>query len=277
MKFTKMHGCGNDYVYVNCLEEQIKDRNAFAEKVSDRHFGIGADGLICIDPSEVADFKMDMYNADGTQGQMCGNGIRCVGKYVYDYGLSDQLEITIETLGGIKTLYLHVHDGTVDSVKVCMGKPVFCPLEIPVCSDGNDFIMQRIEINDRVLEISCVSMGNPHGVIFVDDVDALDLDEIGPLIENYSLFPERINVEFVQVVDDTCLKMRVWERGSGETLACGTGTCACLVISALLNKTQNHASVLVRGGKLEIEWDRETDLVYMTGPASTVFDGYIKE
>lgn len=277
MKFTKMHGCGNDYVYVNCLEQNISDRANLSLKISDRHFGVGSDGLICIDVSEIADFKMDMYNSDGSQGKMCGNGIRCVGKFVYDYGLTDKTVITVETLGGIKTLYLHVNDGTVDSVSVCMGQPIFQPSVIPVLADGEIFLSQSIEINGKSWDVNCVSFGNPHAVTFAEDVDALDLTEIGPMLESHPLFPEKVNVEFVQVINDDQLKMRVWERGSGETLACGTGACASLVISALLKKTNNKAVVQVRGGELEIEWDRDANLVYMTGPASIVFEGETKE
>lgn len=277
MKFTKMHGCGNDYVYVNCITETIRDRGAFAKKVSDRHFGVGSDGLICIDSSDVADFKMDMYNSDGSQGKMCGNGIRCVGKYVYDHGLTDKTVITVETLGGIKKLYLHVENDVVESVRVCMGSPEFRPAQIPVLAEGDSFLSQSVEALGKSWTVSCVSMGNPHAVIFVENVDVLILSEIGPQIEQHALFPERTNVEFVQVADDNLLKMRVWERGSGETLACGTGTCASLVISALLGKTKNNAVVQVRGGELRIEWDRVSNLVFMTGPATTVFEGEIKE
>jgi len=277
MKFTKMHGCGNDYVYVNCITETIHDRGAFAKKVSDRHFGVGSDGLICIDSSDVADFKMDMYNSDGSQGKMCGNGIRCVGKYVYDHGLTDKTVITVETLGGIKTLYLQVENDVVESVRVCMGSPEFRPAQIPILAEGDSFLSQSVETKGKNWTVSCVSMGNPHAVIFVENVDSLNLSEIGPQIEQHALFPERTNVEFVQVVNDKLLKMRVWERGSGETLACGTGTCASLVISALLGKTKNNAVVQVRGGELRIEWDRVSNLVFMTGPATTVFEGEIKE
>lgn len=277
MKFTKMHGCGNDYVYVSCIADTITDRNSFAKKISDRHFGIGSDGLICIELSDVADFKMDMYNSDGSQGKMCGNGIRCVGKYVYDYGLTDKTTITVETLGGIKTLYLQVKNDVVESVKVCMGSPEFHPVRIPVSAEGDSFLSQGLDVDGRTWNVSCVSMGNPHAVVFVEDVDGMNLSDIGPQIEKHTLFPERTNVEFVQVINDKLLKMRVWERGSGETLACGTGACASLVISAFLGKTNHKAIVRVRGGELEIEWERESDLVYMTGPAAIVFEGEIKE
>jgi len=277
MKFTKMHGCGNDYIYVNCFEQEIADRNATAKRISDRHFGIGSDGMICIDPSDVADFRMDMYNADGSQGRMCGNGIRCVGKFVYDYGMTDKEVITVETLGGIKTLYLNVVDGAVESVRVCMGEPGFHPDCIPVAADGDDFIRRPVEVCGKVWEMTCVSMGSAHAVTFVDDVDSLDLEKIGPHFENHPLFPERINTEFVQVIDDSHLKMRVWERGSGETLACGTGSCATLVTAALCGRSGNKTTVLLRGGALDIEWDRESNLIYMSGPAAIVFEGEIKD
>ena len=247
MKFTKMHGCGNDYVYVNTILQKIDDRNAFAKKVSDRHFGVGADGLICIDSSDVADFKMDMYNCDGSRGKMCGNGIRCVGKFVYEYGLTDKTTVTVETLGGIKILYLHVKDHVVESVKVCMGEPGFHAADIPVSIESDTVLGYCLEIDGIQWVVSCVSMGNPHAVIFVEDTESLDLGKIGPLIEQHPMFPERTKVEFVQIVNRDCLKMRVWERGSGETLACGTGTCAALVISALFGYTNSKANVHVRG------------------------------
>lgn len=275
MKFTKMHGCGNDYVYVNCLEEVIEDRSLTAVKVSDRHFGIGSDGLICIDPSDVADFKMDMYNADGSQGKMCGNGIRCVGKYVYDYGLTDKTCITVETLAGIKELELSVVDHKVESVRVCMGKPDFTSSNIPVVYDKETAVEVNVSIQGRDYTLTCVSMGNPHAVIFVDDVESIDLPQIGPLFENHSIFPERINTEFVQVLENGDLRMRVWERGSGETLACGTGTCAALAAAVVCGKTSRSANVYVKGGVLSIEWSTKDDMIYMTGPAEIVFEGQI--
>ena len=275
MKFTKMHGCGNDYVYVNCLEEVIEDRSLTAVKVSDRHFGIGSDGLICIDPSDVADFKMDMYNADGSQGKMCGNGIRCVGKYVYDYGLTDKTCITVETLAGIKELALSVVNHKVESVRVCMGKPDFTSSNIPVVSDKETAVDVNVSIQGRDYTLTCVSMGNPHAVIFVEDVESIDLPQIGPLFENHSIFPERINTEFVQVLENGDLRMRVWERGSGETLACGTGTCAALAAAVVCGKTSRSANVYVKGGVLSIEWSAKDDMIYMTGPAEIVFEGQI--
>ena len=275
MKFTKMHGCGNDYIYVNCFEEQIDDRCKTAERISDRHFGIGSDGMICIDPSEVADFKMDMYNADGSQGKMCGNGIRCVGKYVYDYGMTDKTCITVETLGGIKTLHLNVEDGAVRTVRVCMESPILVPAQIPVLFDGDTVVAQPIEVCGKEWEITCVSMGSAHAVTFVDDVDSMELDRIGPHFEYHERFPERINTEFIQVLDRNNIKMRVWERGSGETLACGTGSCASVVACVLNDKTDNRVTVHARGGKLDIEWERDKNLIYMTGPAEIVFEGEI--
>ena len=275
MKFTKMHGCGNDYVYVNCLDEVIEDRSLTAVKVSDRHFGIGSDGLICIDPSDVADFKMDMYNADGSQGKMCGNGIRCVGKYVYDYGLTDKTCITVETLAGIKELELSVVNHKVESVRVCMGKPDFTSSNIPVVSDKETAVEVNVSIQGRDYTLTCVSMGNPHAVIFVEDVESIDLPQIGPLFENHSIFPERINTEFVQVLENGDLRMRVWERGSGETLACGTGTCAALAAAVVCGKTSRSANVYVKGGVLSIEWSAKDDMIYMTGPAEIVFEGQI--
>jgi len=274
MKFTKMHGLGNDYVYVNCFEEQITDRPALAKRISDRHFGIGSDGLICIGPSERADFLMDMYNTDGSKGQMCGNGIRCVGKYVYDNGLTDQETITVESGGEIKTLRLNVKDGTVRTVQVNMGTPVLHPRMIPMVADGVDFINRPIEVLGKEYRITAVSMGNPHAVTFLSNVDSLDLPLIGPDFERHPLFPERVNTEFVQVLDRHTLKMRVWERGSGETLACGTGASASVVAGVLNGLCDERARVRLLGGDLLIHWDREeTGDVFMTGPAETVFVG----
>lgn len=276
MYFTKMHGCGNDYVYVDCINQTVENRNDLAVRVSDRHFGIGADGLICIDSSNVADFKMDMYNADGSQGSMCGNGIRCVGKFVYDYGLTDKEYITVETLSGIKTLHLNLCDGRVDTVRVCMGEPVFDSSAIPVLTDNEKCLNQTVLIANREWKISCVSMGNPHAVVFVDDLESLDLMKIGPQFERNPMFPNRINTEFIQVMSDDRLKMRVWERGSGETFACGTGACASVVIATLNNFVKNCAIVELRGGNLKVEWDQGSNLVYMTGPAEIVFEGQLK-
>ena len=275
MKFTKMQGLGNDYVYVNCFEEKIENPPAVARYVSDRHFGIGSDGLIMINPSEVADFEMEMYNADGSRGEMCGNGIRCVAKYVYDYGLTDKTQISVETLGGIKYLDLTVEDGKVVLVKVDMGKPELKSDLIPIISENEKVIDEPIEVDGKVYHMTGVSMGNPHTVIYVDDVKNLDLEKIGPKFENHERFPKRINTEFVRCSDRNTVEMRVWERGSGETLACGTGACAVAVASILNNLTDTRVTVKLLGGDLQIEWDREKNHVFMTGPAKVVFDGVI--
>lgn len=275
MKFTKMHGLGNDYVYVNCFEEKIDNPPAVARFVSDRHFGIGSDGLIMINPSKTADFEMEMYNADGSRGEMCGNGIRCVAKYVYDYGLTDKTQISVETLGGIKYLDLTVEDGKVSLVKVDMGKPELEADLIPIISKREQVIDEPIEVDGKEYHMTGVSMGNPHAVIYVDDVKGLDLEKIGPKFENHERFPKRINTEFVHCIDRQTVEMRVWERGSGETLACGTGACAVAVSSILNNLTDTQVTVKLLGGDLQIEWDREKDRVFMTGPATVVFDGVI--
>jgi diaminopimelate epimerase len=275
MKFTKMQGLGNDYVYVNCFEEKIENPPAVARYVSDRHFGIGSDGLIMINPSEVADFEMEMYNADGSRGEMCGNGIRCVAKYVYDYGLTDKTQISVETLGGIKYLDLTVEDGKVVLVKVDMGKPGLKSDLIPIISENEKVIDEPIEVDGQVYHMTGVSMGNPHTVIYVDDVKNLDLEKIGPKFENHERFPKRINTEFVHCIDRNTVEMRVWERGSGETLACGTGACAVAVASILNNLTDTRVTVKLLGGDLQIEWDQKKNHVFMTGPAKVVFDGVI--
>lgn len=270
-----MHGLGNDYVYVNCFEEKIDNPPAVARFVSDRHFGIGSDGLIMINPSKTADFEMEMYNADGSRGEMCGNGIRCVAKYVYDYGLTDKTQISVETLGGIKYLDLTVEDGKVSLVKVDMGKPELEADLIPIISEREQVIDESIEVDGKEYHMTGVSMGNPHAVIYVDDVKGLDLEKIGPKFENHERFPKRINTEFVHCIDRQTVEMRVWERGSGETLACGTGACAVAVSSILNNLTDTQVTVKLLGGDLQIEWDREKDRVFMTGPATVVFDGVI--
>ena len=273
MKFTKMQGLGNDYVYVNCFEEKVENPSEVAIRVSDRHFGIGSDGLILIKPSSVADFEMEMYNADGSRGEMCGNGIRCVAKYVYDYGLTDKTGISVETLGGIKYLELTVEEGKVKLVKVDMGRPELSPARIPVVARGDAAIDEPIKVGDATYRMTCVSMGNPHAVVFVDDVDGLPIEKIGPLFENHPLFPDRINTEFVKVVDENTVQMRVWERGSAETLACGTGACAVAVACSLNGLTGDEVTVKLLGGDLQVHWDKERDAVFMTGPAEVVFDG----
>lgn len=275
MKFTKMQGLGNDYVYVNCFEEKIENPSELAVKVSDRHFGIGSDGLILIRPSEVADFRMTMFNADGSESEMCGNGIRCVGKYVYDYGLTDKTEVSVETLAGIKYLKFIIKDGKVDMVTVNMGEPILKPELVPVVGEGDAVIDSPIEVAGKEYKMTCVSMGNPHSVVFVDDVDNFPLHEVGPLFEHHKAFPRRVNAEFCQVIDRTHAKMRVWERGTGETLACGTGTCATAVACILNGKTEDEVTITLLGGDLIIRWDREKNVIYMTGPARVVFDGEI--
>ena len=270
-----MQGCGNDYIYVNCFTETVPDPSRAAIRLSDRHFGIGGDGLVLICPSEVADFCMEMYNADGSRSEMCGNAIRCVGKYVRDRGLTDKIELTIETRAGIKTLWLNVADGAVETVRVCMGSPEFRPEKIPVAAAGETFLEQPIDVLGETWIVSSVNTGNPHCVTYVDDAMALDFPRIGPAFENHAVFPARANIEFVEVVDERTLRVRVWERGSGETLACGTGATAALAVTARLGKCGDAADVLLRGGKLHIAWDRTQDLLYMTGPAAFVFDGTV--
>ena len=276
MKFTKMHGIGNDYVYVNCFEETVKDPNKTSRFVSDRHFGIGSDGLILIKPSDVADFEMDMYNSDGSQGAMCGNGIRCVAKYVYDYGLTDQTQISINTKSGIKYLDLTVEDGKVALVKVNMGAPDTIAKNIPIVSDKEQVIDEPILVDGKEYRMTGVSMGNPHAVVYIDDVKGLDIEKIGPKFENHKVFPDRVNTEFCKVLDDHTVEMRVWERGAGETLACGTGACAVAVASILNGYTKEEVTIKLLGGDLKIFWDRKENLVYMTGPATVVFDGEIE-
>lgn len=275
MKFTKMHGIGNDYVYVNCLKEEVSNPAEVAKLVSDRHFGIGSDGLILIRPSDVADFEMEMYNADGSHGAMCGNGIRCVAKYVYDYGLTDKAQIAIVSGGSIKYLDLTVEDGKAVQIKVNMGPAILDAKEIPVIYNKTEVINEPIDVNGITYHMTCISMGNPHAVVFVDDVKGLAIEAIGVQFEHHSCFPDRVNTEFVRVLDEHTVEMRVWERGSGETLACGTGACAAAVASILNGHVQGPVTVKLLGGDLFIEWDQETNQVYMTGPAATVFEGEI--
>ena len=273
MKFTKLHGCGNDYVYVNLFEETIENPAELSIEISDRHFGIGSDGLITIGPSEVADFRMRIYNADGSEAEMCGNGIRCVAKYVYDHKLTDKTEITVESGAGIKTLKLFVEDGKVAQVRVDMGEPILTPDLIPVVADGEKVIDEEIEVCGKIWKMTCVSMGNPHAVIFVDDVENFELEKYGPHFENHPRFPKRTNTEFVKVISRNEASMRVWERGSAETWACGTGTCATAMACILNGLTDNKVLVHLRGGDLTIEYDEETNHVFMTGPATEVFNG----
>lgn len=274
MKFTKMHGLGNDYIYVNCLEEKIADRSAMAQRVSNRNFGVGSDGLICVDPSTRADFTMDMYNSDGSWGRMCGNGVRCFGKFVYDSGLTDKTAITVESGGEVYELQLNVEAGKVSSVRANLGPPVFDPKKIPLATEAADYINGPIEVLGKQYLITCLSFGSSHAVTFVPDTDSLDLNLIGPAFEHHPFFPDRINTEFIKVLDRKTLKMRVWERGSGETLACGTGASASVVAGVLNGLCEPTATVKLLGGDIFIEWDREkTGCVFMTGPAAAICTG----
>lgn len=278
MKFSKMHGIGNDYIYVNCFEEKVSEPEKISVVLSDRHKGIGSDGLVLIMPSEIADFRMRIFNADGSEAMMCGNATRCIGKYVYDMGLTDKTEVTLETNSGIKYLKLFLSDGKVDMVTVDMGKAILVPRDIPVDSDLESFVSQPLEVGGKEYKVTCVSMGNPHAVIFTEGIDSLELEKIGPLFENHKLFPNRINTEFVEVIDSHTLKMRVWERGSGETFACGTGTCATVVAAVLNGICPKDEEVLVhlRGGDLRIIWKND-GTVLMTGPAEYVFEGNVSD
>lgn len=276
MEFTKMQGCGNDYLYVNGFTQKVADKPAFVKKVSDRHFGVGGDGVIFINPSPIADFEMEMYNADGTRAEMCGNGIRCVAKFVYDKGLTDKTSISIASFGAVKNIELFVEADKVKSVKVNMGSPELSPEKIPVLSEKESVIDETITVCGKEYRMTCVSMGNPHAVVFVDDVENLKIQEIGPHFENHVCFPNRTNTEFVKVLDKNTVQMRVWERGTGETLACGTGCCATVAACVLNGLTGDKVTVKVLGGELFIEWDRKENVIYMTGPATTVFEGKIE-
>ena len=275
MKFTKLHGCGNGYIYVNLFEEKLDNPAEMSIKVSDHHFGIGSDGLITIGPSEIADFAMRIYNADGSEAEMCGNGIRCVGKYVYDHGLTDKTEIAVESGAGIKYLTLNVENGKVATVCVDMGEPIFVPQEIPVVAEGDIVIDEPISVGGVEWKMTCVSMGNPHAVVFVDDVKTFELEKYGPLFENHERFPKRTNTEFVHVISRTEADMRVWERGSGETWACGTGACAAVVAACENGNCRKGDEITVKliGGDLKIRYTDET--IFMTGNADKIFDGEI--
>lgn len=282
MKFTKMHGCGNDYVYINGIQEQVAPdkKPELVRRLSDRHFGIGGDGVIFINQGKTAEFEMEMYNADGSRAQMCGNGIRCVAKYVYDYGLTDKTSITIESFGSVKYLELSVGaDNKVERVRVNMGAPILKAADVPVRSDNERVVNEEIIVQDKAYKMTCVSMGNPHAVVFVEniaDMRDFDLESVGPYFEHHERFPERTNTEFVRVIDKNNVQMRVWERGTGETLACGTGCCATAVAAVLNGLTDTCVNVHVLGGVITCEWDRENNTVYMTGPAATVFDGEVE-
>ena len=273
MKFTKMQGAGNDYIYINGFEAIPPHLSSLAVKMSDRHFGVGSDGLVMIVPSKTCDFGMRMFNADGTEAEMCGNAARCVGKYLYDHGMTDKTELNLETLAGVKRIYLTVAHGRVTSVKVDMGEPRLLPGDLPVLLPGDRVVAQPIEVCGHRFSMTCVSMGNPHAVIFLDDLQAYDLHAIGRAIEHHELFPRRTNVEFVKVLAPDVLQMRVWERGAGETLACGTGACASLVAAVLNDRSRRAATLRLVGGDLQIEWDETSNHVFMTGDAVTVFEG----
>ncbi len=277
MKFTKMHGCGNDYIYINGMTETIpqEEKPALVKRVSDRHFGIGGDGVIFINASDVADFEMEMYNADGSRAEMCGNGIRCVAKYVYDNGLTNKTDISVTSCGRIMFLRLFLKNRKVDTVRVNMGVPELSAEKIPVLCDKERAVDEPIVVAGKEYKMTCVSMGNPHAVVFVDDVMGLELPKIGPYFENHERFPKRTNTEFVEILDRSTVKMRVWERGTGETLACGTGSCATVIACILNGLTDDTVTVKLIGGDLEITWDRSSNLVFMTGPAATVFEGEI--
>ena len=281
MKFTKMEGCGNDYIYVNGFEEQISasEKPEMVRRLSDRHFGIGGDGVIFINPAEEADFEMEMFNADGTRAEMCGNGIRCVAKFVYDKGLTDAEQISVVSAGQIKYLDLTVEGktqtsrGSVSKVRVNMGSPILQPEQVPVIAEGEQAVDEPIIVQGKEYRMTCVSMGNPHAVVFLENVKDLQIEQIGPYFENHERFPRRTNTEFVEILDRQNVFMRVWERGTGETLACGTGCCATAVACVLGGLTDDKITVKVLGGEIIVEWDRENNVVYMTGPAATVFDG----
>lgn len=273
MRFTKMHGIGNDYIYVNCFEEIVENPRELAIAMSKPHFGVGADGLVLIEPSDTADFGMRIFNADGSEAQMCGNASRCIGKYVYERGMTEKTEIMLRTLGGLRPLKLTVENGVVTKVRVDMGSPELNPRLIPVDLPGEMVLNHRIQAAGHTYQITCVSMGNPHAVMFVDDPDIINLPVVGPPIETHPLFPQRINVEFVRVIRRNLLQMRVWERGTGETMACGTGACASLVAAVLQGKADREATVQLLGGDLQVSWSTEDNHVYQEGPAEFVFDG----
>lgn len=276
MKFTKMHGIGNDYIYINGFEEQLENPGELSIRLSDRHKGVGSDGLVIILPSSKADFRMQMFNADGSEAEMCGNAARCIGKYVYEKGLTDKTELTLETLAGIKTLQLFLDDrNNVVSVTVDMGKPVLEAEKIPTTLPGKQIVNFPVSFDGINYAITCVSMGNPHTVIFTENIGNMDIEKIGKKIENAPIFPRRTNVEFIEVIDKSRIKMRVWERGSGETMACGTGACASVVAGVLNGLVSRKATVELLGGNLEIEWNENDEHVYLTGPAETVFEGEI--
>ncbi len=276
MKFTKMHGISNDYIYINGATEKIYNPSDVAIKLSDRHTGIGSDGIVMILPSKTCDFRMRMFNSDGSEAEMCGNASRCVGKYVYDKGLTKKTKVSLETLAGKKILNLHVVDGKVDMVTVDMGEPILRGVDIPTIFDLPTVVSQPIVVSGKKVLTTCVSMGNPHSVVYVEDVDSLDLEKIGPSYECHPAFPHKTNTEFVEIISRNEVKMRVWERGAGETMACGTGACAVAVASVLNGFTDRDVRVKLRGGDLQIKWDDDDNHVYMTGPATTVYEGDVE-
>ncbi|MDL2299597.1 diaminopimelate epimerase, partial [Bacteroides sp. OttesenSCG-928-E20] len=273
---TKMHGIGNDYVYIDCLNEQINHPEKLAITISDRHKGIGSDGLVLIMPSDVADFRMRMFNPDGTESQMCGNASRCIGKYVFDKGHTHSTHLSLETKAGIKYLQLYPENGKVKQVCVDMGEPILCSENIPVIPFGEKIINRTTNFDPEQYDITCVSMGNPHAVIFSSEIKNIALEYIGKKIESAEIFPERTNVEFVEIVSPQKANVRVWERGTGETQACGTGACAVLVAGVLTGRLERKATIGLPGGDLQVEWNEEKNRVYMTGEAVTVFEGEIK-
>ena len=268
-----MQGLGNDYIYINNITNNIKETSKLAKIMSDRHFGVGGDGIILIEKSNIADFKMKMFNQDGSEAEMCGNGIRCVGKFVYDKGLTNKTNISIETLAGIKKLRLNILNKKVNTVEVDMGEPILEAAKIPVLSQKSPIKNLKINANGKNFIFTCVSMGNPHAITIVKNVDNFNVKEYGKLIEHNKLFPQKTNVEFIEIIDRHNIKMRVWERGTGETLACGTGACASVVACNLNGLIDNKANVKLLGGKLEVTWDKEKNHVHMIGPAVTVFEG----
>ena len=273
VEFIKMHGIGNDYIYVNCFEEVVTDPSRMALVMSKQHFGVGSDGLVLIEPDDSADFGMRIFNSDGSEAEMCGNALRCIGKYVYERGLTDKTEVTVSTKGGLKVLKLHVEDNKVQKVTVDMGSPELNPGNIPTTLTGDLVLKHRLQILGQTYFITCVNMGNPHAVLFVRDPDVVNVPEIGPIIEHHPLFPRRTNVEFVRVIDRGILQMRVWERGAGETLACGTGASAALVAAVLSGLCDREVQIKLTGGNLNVCWNAEDNHVYQTGPAAFVFDG----
>ncbi len=277
IKFTKMHGLGNDYVYIDAINQKIENESSLAKFVSNRHFGIGSDGLILICKSDIADFKMRMFNSDGSEAEMCGNGIRCVGKFVYDKGLTDKTIVKIETLAGIKTLVLNTKDGKVETARVDMGEPILEAEKIPVISKEQPVKNLELEAENKKFKFTCVSMGNPHAITIVENTKEFDVEKYGKILEVDKAFPKKANIEFAQIIDKENIKMRVWERGAGETLACGTGACATAVACNLNGLTGRKVNIELLGGTLNIEWNEKDNHVYMTGPAVTVFDGELYE